>query len=575
MNSKQLYLRLLTYVKPYWRTFAVAIVAMVVLALSEPALPALLKPMLDGSFVEKDPAVIGLVPLLMIGLFLLRGIADYVSAVALEWVANKVVMDLRQAMFQRLVTLPTLFFDQHASGNLISRLTYDVNQVTAAATQALIVLVKDSLTVAGLLAWMLYLNWKLTLFFLVAGPPAALVIRRVGVRLRTLSRSLQKSMGDLTNVVEEAVSGHKVVKVFGGQDYEQRRFFQVSNWVRRYAVKSKMASAASVPIVQLIAATAMAGIFYIATSEQNLSEVTVGGFVSFFVAMGMLFGPIKRLTSLNDKLQKGLAAAESVFELLDEQPEHDPGSGTMERAVGRIEFRDVSFAYPTSGKRVLQNITLSVEPGETVALVGRSGAGKTTLASLIPRFYDSYTGQILLDGTDIRELELANLRKHISYVGQEVVLFNDTVEANIAYGTLDHTDEHSIRRAATAAHAMEYIEQLPEGLHTVVGQRGMRLSGGQRQRLTIARALLKAAPVLILDEATSSLDSESERKVQDALATLRRGRTTLVIAHRLSTIENADRIVVLQDGAIVEMGKHTELLATGGLYADLYRSHSQ
>lgn len=575
MNSKDLYLRLLRYVRPYWRIFVLSIVGTVVLAATEPAMPALLKPMLDGSFVEKDQDMIRLIPLVLIGLFAIRGIAGYVSTVAITWVANRLVMDLREEMFQKLISLPTHYYDDHSRGNLISKVTYDVTQVTSAATNTLIVLIKDSLTIIGLLAWMFYINWQLSMVAFLVVPFIAFIVRKISGRLRHLNRSLQQSMGDMTHVLDEAVNGHKVIKLFGGQEYEKKRFYTVSNWLRRYYMKLAMASAANVPIVQLIAAVALAIIVYIAALQSAAGQITVGGFVSFFGAMAMLFSPLKKLTSINEHLQRGLAAAESVFKLIDEPPEQDTGSQPLTRAQGKIEFRTVTLRYPSSEKPALDQLTFTVQPGETLALVGPSGSGKSSIANLIPRFYSATSGQILIDDMPIETLKLDDLRSNISFVSQDVILFNDTVAANIAYGTLAGTDEEKIIAAANAAYALEFIQAMPQGLATVIGENGLRLSGGQRQRLAIARALLKNAPILILDEATSALDAQSEHYIKAALDNLKKGRTTIIIAHRLSTVENANRIIVLDKGHIVETGTHQQLLADNGLYAKLYRSQGE
>ncbi|MFN7086004.1 MAG: lipid A export permease/ATP-binding protein MsbA [Burkholderiales bacterium] len=570
MTSTELYLRLLKYVAPYRRVFALALAGMMVVAATEPALPAILKPLLDGTFVEKDEAVIRWTPFVIIGLFVVRGLADYTAHYSITWVGNKVVMDLRNAMFRKLLELPASYYDNSPTGNLISRLTYDVAQVTTAATNVLTVIFKDSLSIIGLLAWMLWLDWKLTLLVLVMGPLIIGVVRLISVRLRRSSREAQQAMGDITQVLGEAIDGHKVVKLFGGQQYETARFEAQVNKVRRFIMKQTAAAAASVPIVQLVAALALATIIYLATRPSNADQITIGGFISFITAMLMLTAPLKRITSVNEPLQRGLAAAESVFELIDQPGEADPGTAAIARARGEIRFEDVSFSYGDPQRLALDRIDLAIAPGETVALVGASGSGKTTLANLVPRFYRPLRGRITLDGRDIAELWLASLRAHIALVSQDVVLFNDTVAANIAYGAMNGATEAEIVAAAEAAHAMEFIRRLPQGLQTLVGENGARLSGGQRQRLAIARALLKNAPVLILDEATSALDSESERHVQAALETLMRGRTTIVIAHRLSTIEKADRIVVLDKGRIAEIGNHRELLERGGIYARLY-----
>ena len=571
MTSTGLYLRLLKYVAPYRSVFGLALAGMVIVAATEPALPAILKPLLDGTFVEKDATIMRWMPLLIVALFVVRGPAEYLAHYSIAWVGQKVVMDLRNAMFKKLLELPTPYYDDHPTGNLISKLTFDVTQVTAAATSVLTVIFKDALSIVGLLAWMLWLNWKLTLLSLVIAPIIIIVVRLISVRLRRASRDAQHAMGDITQVLGEAADGHKVVKLFGGQQYEAGRFDGQANRLRRLAMKQAAAAAASVPIVQFVAAAALAVIIYLATRQSGADEITVGGFVSFITAMLMLTAPLKRITSVNEPLQRGLAAAESVFELIDQVGEPDPGTAEMTRARGEIRFETVCFTYGDPQRLALDSVDLAIAPGETVALVGASGSGKSTLANLVPRFYHPTRGRITLDGHDLETLKLASLRANIALVSQDVVLFNDTVAANIAYGAMNGTGESDIVAAAEAAHAMEFIRQMPEGLRTLVGENGVKLSGGQRQRIAIARALLKNAPVLILDEATSALDSESERHVQAALETLMQGRTTIVIAHRLSTVERADRIVVLDRGRVAEVGSHRELLERSGIYAKLYR----
>ena len=571
MNNKDLYLRLLGYVRPYTRIFALSLAGTIVVAITEPLVAALIKPLLDGSFVEKDPYSIRVMPLLLVTVFIVRGIADFVGSVAMNWIAHRVVMDLRDGLFARLLTLPTRHFDDHSAGTLLSRLTYDVTQVMTASTQALVTLVRDGLAVVGLLAWMLYLNWQLSLLAFLIAPGIGLIMRVISQRLRRLSRELQELMGEMTRVIDEVLQGHKVIKIFGGQDYERNRFNRVNNRVRQFNLKLVAASEGSGPLVQLLAIIALGSMIYLASLQSAADQITVGGFVSLFGAMAMLLAPIKRLTKVNEQLQRGLAAAETIFALLDEPAEPDRGTRAIGRAVGRVSFRAVSHRYRAEGAEVVRRLSLEVHPGETIALVGPSGSGKTTLMSLLPRFYEPDSGDILLDGAPIRELRLAELRANIAYVSQDIVLFNDTVAANIAYGAGFRADEADLVRAAERAHAMEFIRELPQGLHTLIGENGARLSGGQRQRIAIARALLKNAPILILDEATSALDTQSERKVQQALDALREGRTAFVIAHRLSTIETADRIVVLDKGSIAEIGTHAELLACGGLYASLYQ----
>ena len=569
-QSGEIYLRLLGFVRPYRKVFAFAILGMAATAMTEPLFPALMKRLLDAGFVASNSGELYLLPLAMVAIFVVRGILTYLTSYSLAWVTNHLVMDLRQQMFGRLLGLPTRYFDDQSAGALISKVTYDVGNVTAAATTVLTVLVRDSLTILGLLAFMLYFNWKLTLIAVAVGPLIVGVVKTFGKRLRAASRRGYSAMGLIAHILEEAVGAHKVVKVFGGQRYEAKRFAESSNEFRRAAMRESMAASATVPLTQVAAATALAIIIYVALLQSSQSHITVGGFVSFVTAMLLLLAPLKRLTDVNAPLQRGLAAAESIFSLLDQTPEDDRGTRTLARAKGGIAFDNVSFSYDGASKPALQGVSLDIRPGQTVALVGPSGSGKSTLAALIPRFYSPDSGRIIIDGEDIQDLTLASLRRNIALVSQEVVLFNDTVAANIAYGASAGATETEIVAAARAANAWEFICQMPQGLATTVGENGVKLSGGQRQRLAIARAFLKNAPILILDEATSALDSESERQIQTALDTLMQGRTTLVIAHRLSTIEGADRIVVLVHGQVAEAGRHAELLAQAGTYSRLY-----
>ena len=570
MTSTQLYFRLLRYVKPYWGVFALSIVGMLMTAATEVALPVAVKPFLDGTFVNKDPFLITWVPVFMVLLYIVRGSGAYLGTYASAWVGNKVVMDLRDMMFRRMLALPLGYFHDNTTGNLISRFTFDAAQVTGAATNVVTVVIKDSVTLLGLLAYLLYIDWKLTLLSLIMVPPIAVVVRYFNVRLRNMSRRTQDAMGDITQVLQETVECNKVVKIFGGQEYEANRFAVTSNRLRSFSMKQTAAAAGNVPVVQLLAAMAVAVVVYYATKQAQSDATTVGGFVSFLAAMLLLTSPLKRLTGVAEHLQRGLAAAESVFSLLDEKPEKDEGTTTLARAHGDISFDHVHYRYPRADVPALKNVTLSIRAGETIALVGSSGGGKTTFANLVPRFYHPDAGTITIDGHDIEALSLASLRRNIAMVSQEVALFNDTVAANIAYGQATGASREAIETAAAAAHALEFIHAMPQGFDTLIGENGVRLSGGQRQRLAIARTILKDAPILILDEATSALDSESEKHVQAALEELMQGRTTIVIAHRLSTIENADRIVVLDKGEIAEIGTHRELLAKGGIYANLY-----
>ena len=568
------YRRLLGQIRPYRRIFTGALVSMVLLATTEAGIPAILKPVLDGTFVEQDPLYLKWAPLAMVCLFFFRGLFGFLSTAGLTAVSTRVVYDLRECMFDALLTLPNSRFDQEASGNLISKLTYDVNQFTSTAAQVVTVLVRDSVSVVALLAYVFWLDWQLSLFVFILLPVVAGVAWVIGGRLRRLSRTLQDGFGQITHVLEELTRGHKVVKIFHGEAQERRRFLQVAKLLRQYQFKVQTTAASGVPVVEFFGAVVMASAIYIGINRGQEDPLSIGAFVAFFTALGLLFSPIKRLTKVNEPLQRALAAAESIYALVDEPPEQDVGSRPMARAEGQLEFEAVVFRYQGAERDALQDLSFRLAPGRMLALVGASGSGKTTAASLLPRLYEIDGGRILLDGVDIRDLPLADLRRQIAYVGQDVTLFNDTVAANIAYGC-DEIDIGRAREAAQAAQALEFIEALPEGFDSEIGESGVRLSGGQRQRLAIARALYKDAPILILDEATSALDSASERKVQQALENLEKDRTTLVIAHRLSTVEKADRILVLNQGRLAESGSHQELLAGNGLYASLYRTQFQ
>ena len=571
MRPLEVYRRLLRYSISYWPVLAIAITGMIAFAAAETGFAWMMKPLLDGSFVERDPEVIRRMPFLVLGLFLLRGIAGFASTYGMAYVGQKVIKDLRKELFEHLLVVPTRYFDHHASGQLLGKLTFNVDQVAQAASQALTVVVRDSFKLLGFLGLMFYLNPYLASFTLVVGPVLALLVRWVSRKFRRLSTRIQNNVGEVTHISEEAIHGQRMIKVFGGEAYEADHFERVNEKNRRLQMRRVGIQAASNPVIQLIAALPMAVIVYIASSDGVLGTMSPGSFAAFLGAMVGLLNPLRSLSNVNAIVQRGIAAASSVFQLLDTEPESDRGIRPMARALGDIAYENVSFRYTPLGADVLQDINLEVSRGTSVAIVGQSGSGKSTLVNLLPRFYEVGRGRITVDGVDIRDIRLRDLRRQISLVSQEVTLFNDTVAANIAYGMLGKVSEEQIIDAARIAHAWEFIESLPEGLRTEVGQRGVLLSGGQRQRLAIARALLKDAPILILDEATSALDTESERHIQAGLEALMRHRTTLVIAHRLSTIESVDRIVVLHQGRIVEQGTHRQLLVANGRYASLHR----
>ncbi|NBC47337.1 MAG: lipid A export permease/ATP-binding protein MsbA [Gammaproteobacteria bacterium] len=570
-SARTIYRRLLGYVRPYWKMFAIAIAGMLVFGLTEPLFAAMIKPLLDGSFVERDPDVVRLMPFLLVGIFLVRGVAGFVNTYCLKWVGRRVVADLRQQMFEHLLRAPARYYDRSGSGQIIAKFTYNVENVAAASTSALTTLVRDGFTAVALIGYMLYIDAMLSAIFLLVAPAMAIAIKYATKRFRHYGKRVQERMGSLSHAAQEVIEAHRVVKAFGGEDYEIQRFAAVNEKTRSLQMKIVATDSISVPLVQLIAAIAISVIVYLSTLQGLREDITVGTFMSFIVAMGLLLPPVKRLTAVNSHLQRGIVAADSLFELIDSEIETDTGHRRLTRAEGRVEYRQVTHVYDPEKGAVLRDLSLAIEPGRSIALVGRSGSGKSTIASLLPRFYDPTEGAVLIDGIDVRELTLASLRAQISLVTQDVVLFNDTVANNIAYGMKGAVSRAEIERVAEAAHAADFIEALPRGLDTLVGDRGVLLSGGQRQRLAIARAMLKDAPILVLDEATSALDTEAERHIQAALAALMRHRTTLVIAHRLSTIEHTDTILVLDAGAIVERGTHAELIARGGYYARLHR----
>jgi len=569
VTSIALFRRLFAYSLNYWPSFLVAVLGMSITAATETAFPALMKQLMDKGFQGVSAFSVWWVPVVILGIFIVRGAATFIATYSMEWLANNVLRDIRQAMFDKLVTLPSSSFDAKSSGNLISRMISEAQQVLMAATNVITVLIRDSLILVGLLAWLFWINWKLTLIVLFLMPTLAILIRKFSIRLRSVSKSYLVAIGEMTTSVEEAISGNRVVKIYGGEDYEKTRFSGINSRFRGQAMRYAIAAGIQTPVSQLIAALGVSIAVSIALLQTREGVATPGDFVSFITAMLLMFSPLKHLAEINSNLQRGLAAAEGVFALLDERSESDTGTKVLVRAKGHIRFSDVTAQYPNRESLALNMVNIEVPAGKTYALVGPSGSGKSTLVNLIPRLYEATSGSITLDGIDIRDLQLKNLRSQIALVSQDVVLFNDTISNNIAYGRSDLTDL-GIREAARAADLLNFINSLPQGMKTVIGDRGVRVSGGQRQRIAIARAIIKDAPVLILDEATSALDTQSESNVQNAVERLRKGRTTVVVAHRLSTVLNADRIIVLDDGKIVQSGTHQELIALSGLYQLLY-----
>jgi len=555
---------------PYKKHLALAFIAMIVTAATEPLLPYALKLLLDNGFGGKVNFSFWLVPLIVIGIFAIRGASTFASSYLMSYVSTRILNTLRRMMFETMLSLPIDFYSSNTVGKVINSIMFEVQQIIDMVTKVFTSIVRSSLTVLGLLAWLLYLNWVLTLVTLVLLPLLTFVVRTTGKRLKQLNRDSLAVNADLTQVIEETTRAQQVIKIFGGQDYEKSRFEQSAEQLRRYSMRMTSTFSATVPITQVITAAAVALVIVMALFQSEHGQITVGGFVSFITAMLMLLTPLKQLAEVNGPLQRGMAAAEEVFLLIDKTPERTGGQQLEQRSRGQIDFEQVRFCYPGHQEVALQNINLSIAPGQTVAFVGMSGGGKSTLVSLLPGFYSVTGGQILLDGQNIDDIALTSLRSQIAMVSQQVVLFDDTLAANIAYGDA-MPDRQRIEAAAAAAFLSDVIDGLPQGLETRLGDNGARLSGGQRQRVAIARAIYKDAPILILDEATSALDTQAERAVQAALEHLMQGRTTLVIAHRLSTIERADRIVVLSHGKIMETGSHQQLLDANGAYANLHR----
>lgn len=568
-QTAYLYKRLLGYIKPYWKVVVLTLITLILAAGMEPLMPMLLKPLVDDSLIAKDADSIIMIPLLILLVFVIKGFAEYVSKVTSEWVAHKAILDIRAEMFTKLNSLPLATHQQYTTGELLSKITYDVPQVGAALSQAWIVIIRDTFIILGLLAFLLYTSWQLTLLMLIVGPIIAFVIDRAGKLMRNSSTEMQQSMGELTHRLEEGLNGHKDIKIFGAEKYEEKRFFNTAETLRKHTMDVVKVSAINVPLVQVLAAVALSAILYIASRMSAEDMLTPGEFIAFITAMAMIFEPIRRLTTINVVIQRGMAAAASIFELLDMPSEENTGL-LKPKFNGNISLKNVSFQYPGTDQLALNKLSATFPANSTTALVGSSGSGKSTLVNLITRFYDIEQGEIKFDDSISNEIELHHLRQNIGFVSQNIVLFSDSIQANIAFGKKD-TSEQDIITAAKQAHAWEFIEQLPDGLQTQIGDNGSKLSGGQRQRIALARAFLKNAPILILDEATSALDNESEMYIQQALEELQKNKTVIVIAHRLSTIVNCDNILVMSKGSVIEEGNHQQLIKQKGAYAALHQ----
>ena len=571
-NGYLLYKRLLKRTKVYKGVFILAVLGMILHALADTSFAALIKPLLDGSFVNQDEDVISLMPTLIILIFIFRGIGSFMSNYGMAFVGRSIIRDIRKDMFDKIILKSSESYDESITGRLVSKITFDAEQVAEAATKAITVIIKDGLTIIGLLSLMFYYSVELSIGLLLVAPIIGYFLKIMSIKFRSISRDIQKSMGEITNVVEESIIGHRLIKIFGGHKYETNIFDSVNKNNRERNLKLIFIQSLSIPLMQLVIAIFAASIIYFVISADYLEQISIGTFMSYLTAMIMLFAPIKRLSEVNVILQRGIAASESIFTLLDSSCESYDNTTYQPLDSLAIDFKNINFKYSSSADYILKNVTLSIKPGETVALVGKSGSGKTTILDLIPRLYEPSTGTINFNNEDIAKMDLNFIRKQISYVGQDFTLFNDTVYNNIAYGELNESSKSEIENATKQANAFDFINLLPNKFDTYVGQNGVLLSGGQRQRIAIARAILKNSPILLLDEATSALDSESEGVIQESINNLSKNKTTLIIAHRLSTVINADKIVVIENGQVIEQGNHRELLNNEGAYSVLYDS---
>ena len=575
-NALHLYKRLLKSTGIYKKTFFLAIIGMIIHAITDTSFAAIIKPLLDGSFIDKDPSFIQIMPILIILIFVFRGIGSFMSTYGMAYVGRSIIRDIRRDMFDKILLRSSSLYDESITGKLVSKITFDAEQVAEAATKAVTTVIKDGLTIIGLLSLMFYYSFELSIGLLLIAPLVGFFLKIMSVKFRSLSRDIQRSMGTITNIVEESIIGHRIIKIFGGKDYEKNTFNSANAYNRERNLKLIFVQSISIPLMQLLVAIFLAAIIFFVTSNDYLDEISIGTFMSYLTAMIMMFAPIKRLSEVNVVLQRGIAASESIYDLLDSKSENIGmiDATKIEGSIS-ISFKNVTFKYPSSQSNVLENINLDISKGETVAIVGKSGSGKTTLLDLIPRLYDPDQGDIYFNTSNIKDINLNKIRAYISYVGQDFTLFNDTIYNNIAYGELSSHDVSSVHDAAEFSFASNFINDLPDKFETVVGQNGVLLSGGQRQRIAIARALLKNAPILLLDEATSALDAESEASIQKSLTTLSENKTTLVIAHRLSTVMNADKIIVIENGHVVEQGNHSDLIDKKSVYYALYNSQFQ